>query len=63
MPVQKHAITVAVDVFRGVATKARGNPATIVAVGAAAAVVAVGAGVGYAAYSGAVYLKKKLLRL
>ena len=48
----KDAIKVGVDIFRGIVVHAKGNPATVVAVGAAAAVAAVAAGVGYGAYMG-----------
>lgn len=46
----KSAITVAIDVYRGVSVQAKGDAATLVAYSAAAAIAAIGAGVGYAAY-------------
>jgi hypothetical protein len=48
----KNAITVALDVYKGIAVQAKGTPATIVAVSAAAAIAAMGAGLGYGAYRG-----------
>ena len=47
MSAAKHAITVAADTSGKLLVKAKGNPAQIVAYGAAAAVVFVGVGVGY----------------
>ena len=49
----KDAISVAVDVYKGIAVHAKGTPANIVAVSAAAAIAALGAGLGYGAYRAA----------
>ncbi len=45
-------IKVAVDAGRGIAVHARGNPAQVVAVGAAAGIVMVSVAVGYGGYVG-----------
>ncbi|MFI5297235.1 MAG: hypothetical protein ACHREM_03990 [Polyangiales bacterium] len=50
MNMAKNSITVAVDVYKGIAVHANGDPARIVAISAAAAIAALGAGIGYGAY-------------
>lgn len=47
----KDVLRVALSVSKGIALKARGKPARVVAYGAAAAVAFIGAGVGYGAYT------------
>ncbi len=46
------SIKVGVTVGKGIIVHANGNPAKIVAVGAAAGVAALASGIGYAAYRG-----------
>lgn len=52
-------IKVAVQVGKGIAVHARGNPARVVAFGAAAGVGVVATAVGYGAYCGGKYLLEK----
>jgi hypothetical protein len=56
----RNAITVGVDVFKGVFVKAHGRPAEIVAYGAVAAIAAAGAALGYGTYQGAQYLLRRV---
>lgn len=55
-----NAIKVAADVSKGILVHAKGNPAQIVAVGAAAAVAAIGVGIGIGAYEGAKWAGAKV---
>ncbi len=50
MAKEQDVIKVAVDVGKGIAVHAKGNPAQIVAVGAAAGIAVVCVGVGYGGY-------------
>ena len=52
-------IKVSVEVGKGILVYANGNPAKIVAVGAAAGVAVVATAVGYSAYAGGKYLLQK----
>jgi len=49
---KEDAIKVAVEVSRGIAVQAKGNPAKVVAYGAAAAIAFVGIAVGIGTYNG-----------
>jgi hypothetical protein len=53
-------IKVAINASKGIAVHARGNPAKIVAFGAAAAVVFVAAAASYGAYEGTKYISSKI---
>jgi len=55
-----NTIKVAVNVGKGILVHAKGNPAQIVAVGAAAGVAVISVGIGYGAYNGAKWVGSKL---
>jgi len=52
MAKEQDVINVAVEVGKGIAVNAKGNPAQIVAVGAATGIAVVCVGVGYGGYIG-----------